>query len=208
VLGIIGHKVGMTKIFTENGEANSVTIIKAGPCFITQIKSDEIHGYNSIQLGYFEVATKKLNKPKVGSLKKISLPNFKYLKEYPVIKNHEFELGKIINVINFKEGEFVDITGKSIGKGFTGNHKRNKFKRGPMSHGSKNHRAPGSIGQGSTPGRVFPGKKMAGRMGGHQITASNLKILKVDIKENIIIVRGSVPGKPGNLLSITLTKRL
>lgn len=208
MVGIIGHKVGMTQIFTENGDASPVTIIKAGPCFITEIKSEEIHGYNSIQLGYYEVSKVKLNKPKVGHFQKISLPNLKYLKEYRVIKNHEFELGQIINVLNFKEGEFVDITGTSIGKGFTGNQKRNNFTRGPMSHGSKNHRAPGSIGQGSTPGRVFPGKKMAGRMGGNQITISHLKILNVDLKDNILIVKGSVPGKPGNLLSIKPTKHL
>ena len=208
MLGIIGNKVGMTQIFTENGEANPVTIIKAGPCFITQIKSIETHGYNAIQIGYQEISSKKLTKPEIGHFEKTNLPNLKYLKEYQVLNKQEFKLGQIINVLNFKEGEFVDICGKSIGKGFTGNQKRHNFTRGPMSHGSKNHRAPGSIGQGSTPGRVFPGKKMSGRMGGTQTTISNLKILKIDIKENIIIVKGSIPGKPGNLLSIVSTKRL
>ena len=208
MLGIIGNKVGMTQIFTENGEANPVTIIKAGPCFITQIKSIETHGYNAIQIGYQEISSKKLTKSEIGHFEKTNLPNLKYLKEYQVLNKQEFKLGQIINVLNFKEGEFVDICGKSIGKGFTGNQKRHNFTRGPMSHGSKNHRAPGSIGQGSTPGRVFPGKKMSGRMGGTQTTISNLKILKIDIKENIIIVKGSIPGKPGNLLSIVSTKRL
>jgi large subunit ribosomal protein L3 len=207
VLGIIGNKVGMTQIFTENGEANPVTIIKAGPCFITQIKSIATHGYNAIQVGYQEISPNKLNKPEIGHFQKTNLQNLKYLKEYQVLNKQEFKLGQIINVLNFKEGEFVDICGKSIGKGFTGNQKRHNFTRGPMSHGSKNHRAPGSIGQGSTPGRVFPGKKMSGRMGGAQTTISNLKILKIDIKENIIIVKGSIPGKPGNLLSIVSTKR-
>jgi len=208
VLGIIGNKVGMSQIFTENGDAIPVTIIKAGPCFITQIKTLETHGYNSIQIGYHELDKKKLNKPEIGHFKKINFKFLKYLKEYPVITTEDFKLGNLINVLDFKEGEFVDIKGKSIGKGFTGNQKRNNFKRGPMSHGSKNHRAPGSIGQGSTPGRVFPGKKMAGRMGGKQITISNLEILKVNIKENILIIKGSIPGKPGNLIIIKPTKHL
>lgn len=208
VVNIIGKKVGMSQIFTENGDAIPVTIIKAGPCFITQIKTLETHGYNSIQIGYQELDKKKLNKPEIGHLKKIKNKYLKYLKEYPVITTEEFKLGHVINVLNFKEGEFVDITGKSIGKGFTGNQKRHNFKRGPMSHGSKNHRAPGSIGQGSTPGRVFPGKKMAGRMGGKQITISNLQILNVNYKENILIIKGSIPGKPGNLLIIKPTKHI
>ena len=130
------------------------------------------------------------------------------MKEYNVSNTEDFTIGQTIDVGTFTEGQFVDISGKSIGKGFTGNMKRHNYSRGPMSHGSKNHREPGSIGQGSTPGRVFPGKKMAGKLGDQQITVSNLKILKIDTKEHLLIVKGAVPGKPGNLLSIRPTKRV
>ena len=208
MLGILGNKVGMTQIFTENGDANPVTVIKVGPCTITQIKSVATHGYEAIQIGYKQIQKHKLNKPEIGHLEKINILPLKYLKEYQVNENHNFELGQTISVENFKEGQFVDITGKSIGKGFAGNQKRHNFTRGPMTHGSKNHREPWSIGQGSTPGRVFPGKKMSGRLGGNQVTTSNLKILKIDTKENLLIVKGAVPGKPGNLLSIKPTKKL
>lgn len=208
MLGILGNKVGMTQIFTENGDANAVTVIKVGPCTITQIKSVETHGYNSIQIGYTQVSKTKLTKPELGHLEKSNILPLKYLKEYEVPNISDFELGQVINVQNFKIGEFVDITGKSIGKGFTGNQKRHNFARGPMTHGSKNHREPGSIGQGSTPARVFPGKKMYGKLGDTQTTVSNLQILKIDTEENLLIVKGAVPGKPGNLLSIKPTKRV
>lgn len=202
MVGILGNKVGMTQIFTEAGDANPVTVIKAGPCSITQIKSVSLHGYEAIQIGYKEVPKRKLTKPEIGHLEKTNAAPFKYLKEYRVSKDHTFELGQVIDINNFNEGDFIDITGKSIGKGFSGNQKRHNYSRGPMTHGSKNHREPGSIGQGSTPGRVFPGKKMAGRLGNQQVTISNLQILKIDKKENLLIVKGAVPGKPGNLLSI------
>jgi large subunit ribosomal protein L3 len=207
VSNILGNKVGMTQIFTEDGNAISVTVIKVGPCIVTQIKSIITHGYNAIQIGYFKQSENKINKPELGHLKKINLQPLKYLKEYRVNNDHNFILGQILDTSNFKEGQFIDITGKSIGKGFSGNQKRNNFNRGPMTHGSKNHRAPGSIGQSTTPGRVFPGKRMAGRLGYSQITISNLKIFKIDPYENLLIVKGSVPGKSGNLLSIKSTKR-
>ena len=208
MLGILGNKVGMTQIFNEDGDANPVTIIKVGPCVITQIKSIETDGYNSVQLGYKQVKKEKLTKAELGHLSKSTTMSLKYLKEYQMEDVNDFELGQIIDVKNFEEGQFVDICGQSIGKGFTGNQKRHNFTRGPMTHGSKNHRAPGSIGQGSTPGRVYPGKKMAGRLGGKQTTISNLEILKVDTKQNLLVVKGSVPGKPGNLLSIKPTNKV
>merc|ERR1712100_469618 len=207
-VGILGNKVGMTQIFTEDGNANPVTVIKVGPCVVTQIKTLLTDGYNAIQIGYQSVPKHKLTKPEIGHLKKINTGALKYLKEYPIDNVEDFSLGQIIDVKNFVEGQFLDVTGKSIGKGFAGNMKRHNFTRGPMSHGSKNHRAPGSIGQGTSPGRVFPGKKMAGRMGGKETTVSNLKIIKVDTKENLLIVKGAVPVKPGNLLNIKATKRL
>jgi len=208
VSNILGNKIGMTQIFAENGNAIPVTVIKVGPCYITQIKSNNLNGYNAIQIGYENVNKNKLNKPELGHLEKINALPLKYLKEYRVENTQEYKIGQIIDVQYFKEGEYVDISGKSIGKGFAGNQKRNNFKRGPMTHGSKNHREPGSIGQSTTPGRVFPGKRMAGRLGGGQTTILNLKIIKIDQNQNLLIVQGAVPGKPGNLLSIKSTKRV
>lgn len=208
MLGILGNKIGMTQIFTEDGSANPVTVIKVGPCTITQIKTTDTDGYNAIQIGYQAVNKKKLTNAEQGHLKKSQTQPLRYLKEYIVDETQDFKLGQVIDIQNFKEGDFVDISGKSIGKGFSGNQKRHHFSRGPMTHGSKNHREPGSIGQGSTPGRVYPGKKMAGQLGGKTTTVSKLEILKVDTKENLLIVKGSVPGKPGNLLSIKPTKRV
>lgn len=208
MLGILGIKVGMTQIFTKNGNANPVTVIKIETCTITKIKSVLTHGYDAIQIGYQRNKKQKLSKPEIGHLEKTKTRPIKYLKEYQVIKNHTFVAGQNFSIDNFKEDQFLDITGNSIGKGFTGNQKRHNFTRGPMTHGSKNHREPGSIGQGSTPGRVFPGKKMSGRVGGKQITISNLKILKIDTKKKLLIVQGAVPGKPGSLLEIKPTKKV
>jgi large subunit ribosomal protein L3 len=207
VIGVLGNKVGMTQIFTEDGDANPVTVIRVGPCIVTQIKTKDTDGYNAIQIGYHQTEPKRLTKPEIGHLKKSQIQPLRYLKEYPMDEISDFTIGQVINVGTFEEGEFVDITGKSIGKGFSGNQKRHNFSRGPMTHGSKNHRAPGSIGQGSTPGRVYPGKKMPGQLGNKKTTISKLQILKIDNKENLLIVKGSVPGKPGNLLSIKPTKR-
>ena len=207
-IGILGNKVGMTQIFAEDGNANPVTVIKVGPCVVTQIKTMSTDGYNAIQIGYQSVPKHKLTKPELGHLAKTNTGPLKYLKEYPIDNVEDFSLGQTIDVQNFAEGQFVDVTGKSIGKGFAGNMKRHNFTRGPMSHGSKNRRAPGSIGQGSTPGRVYPGKKMAGRLGGKKTTVARLEILKVDAKENLLIVKGAVPGKPGNLLNIKPTNRV
>jgi large subunit ribosomal protein L3 len=204
-VGILGNKVGMTQVFMDNGDANPVTIIKVGPCVVTQIKTVSTDGYDALQLGYHEVPTRKCTKPELGHLNKANLASLKYLKEYLINNVEDFQLGQIIDVQTFKEGEFVDVTGKSIGKGFAGNQKRHHFTRGQMSHVSKNHRAPGSIGQGTTPGRVYPGKKMAGHLGASTVTIKKLKILKVDTKQNLLILKGSVPGKPGNLLSIRPT---
>jgi large subunit ribosomal protein L3 len=207
LIGILGNKIGMTQIFAENGNAIPVTVVKVGPCYITQVKSVENNKYKAIQIGYQNISKLKLNKPELGHLEKNNSLSLKYLKEYRINSIESFKIGQIIDVNNFQEGQFVDVTGNSIGKGFTGNQKRNNFSRGPMTHGSKNHREPGSIGQSTTPGRVFPGKRMAGRVGNTQVTISKLKILKLDVTENLLIIKGSIPGKPGNLLSIKATKR-
>lgn len=201
-ISLIGTKIGMTQIFNNQGSAIPVTVLQLGPCFITQIKTIDSDGYNAIQIGYLKVPTKNLSKAEIGHLKTIGVPALKYLQEYRVNSCREFELGQNINVNELKIGDLIDICGKSIGKGFTGYQKRHNFSRGPMSHGSKNHRQPGSIGAGTTPGRVFPGKKMAGRMGGNKVTVKNLQIIDINTNEDLVIVKGSVPGKPGSIISI------
>jgi len=192
----------MTQIFDESGNIVPVTVIKVGPCVITQIKTVLENGYNAIQIGYGNVSNKSLTQPQLGHLQKSNIQPLKYLKEFRVNDPEKFEVGQIINVKSFTSGQFVDITGKSSGKGFSGLIKRHHFSRGPMSHGSKNHRGPGSIGMGTTPGRVLPGKKMAGQLGNKNANIRKLKILQVNTDENILVIKGSVPGKPGNLLSI------
>lgn len=205
-LGILGNKIGMTQIFDESGNIVPVTVIKVGPCVVTQIKTVLTDGYNAIQIGYFPIPRRKINRPELGHLNKTNTIALKFLKEFKTCD--DYVLGQLLNVEQFKEGQLVDVTAKSKGKGFAGNQKRNNFTRGPMTHGSKNHRQPGSIGQGSTPGRVYPGKKMPGRLGGSSVTISCLKIIKIDLKNNIIVLSGSIPGKPGNLITIKPTKRV
>jgi large subunit ribosomal protein L3 len=201
-LGLLGNKIGMTQIFDELGNIVPVTVLKVGPCIITQVKTILQDGYNAIQIGYGNVSTKSLTQPELGHLQKSNIQPLKYLKEFRVINPENFEVGQLISVESFEAGQFVDITGKTSGKGFSGLQKRHNFSRGPMTHGSKNHRAPGSIGMGTTPGRVLPGKKMAGQLGNKTSNIKKLKIIQVNINENILVVKGSVPGKPGNLLSI------
>jgi large subunit ribosomal protein L3 len=201
-IGILGTKLGMTQIFDESGLAIPVTIIKAGPCLITQIKTLETDGYNAIQVGYSEIQSKLLNKPTLGHLQKAGSLPLKYLKEYRIQSSSGELLGTTISVNSFNLGDKVSITGKTIGKGFAGTVKRHNFTRGPMTHGSKNHREPGSIGMGTTPGRVYPGKKMAGRLGGKQTTIKNLQIVLINPENNLLVVKGAIPGKLGNLLSI------
>jgi large subunit ribosomal protein L3 len=201
-VGLLGNKIGMTQIFDESGNIIPVTILKVGPCVITQIKTTEKDGYNAIQVGYGNVASKTLTQPQLGHLQKSNIQPLKYLKEFKISDGNEFEIGQILNVDAFSEGQLVNVRGKSIGKGFSGLQKRYNFARGPMTHGSKNHREPGSIGMGTTPGRVLPGKKMAGQLGNKIATIQKLKVIQINSEENILVIKGSVPGKPGNLLSI------
>lgn len=200
--GILGTKLGMTQIFDESGLAIPVTVIKAGPCVLTQIKTNETDSYQAVQIGFSEVRESSLNKALLGHLNKSQLPALKYLKEYRVQSTDGLEIAQKITVDSFEVGKTVSISGKTIGKGFAGTVRRHKFTRGPMTHGSKNHRAPGSIGQGSTPAKVHKGKKMAGRLGGKQSTIKNLEIVHVNADNNILVVKGAVPGKKGNILSI------
>ena len=205
-VGLFAKKVGMTQIFDESGTIFPVTILKAGICKISQIKSTTTDGYNAVQVAYEEKKIDKLNKSVRGHLKKIGDQGFNSFGEFLVGNPDDFKLGQALNVGTFTKGQKIRVTGKSIGKGFAGNQKRHNFSRGPMTHGSKNHRLPGSIGAGSTPGRVYPGKKMAGRMGGQKVTLKNTEILYVNTEENILVVKGSVPGKKNTLLKIQPAK--
>ena len=206
-IGLLGNKIGMTQIFDESGNIIPVTILKVGPCVITQIKTVLKDGYDSVQIGYGTVSNKLLTQSELGHLQKSDIKPLKYLKEFRLTKNMEgYEIGQTLTVNSFKSGELVNICGKSIGKGFSGLQKRHNFTRGPMTHGSKNHRAPGSIGMGTTPGRVLPGKKMSGQLGNKVTTIKKLKVIQSNENENILVVKGSVPGKPGNLLTIVSSK--
>lgn len=221
-VGILGTKLGMTQVFdAESGKAIPVTVVQVGPCIVTQIKTEQTDGYTSIQLGYGEVKnktrtlnTKKspgkevnkyLSNAEQGHLVKSGGTLVRHLKEYRIEDTSSFELGQEIKADLFEAGQLVDVTGNSMGRGFAGNQKRHNFRRGPMAHGSKNHRQPGSIGPGTTPGRVYPGKKMAGRYGGTQVTTRKLTVVRIDTDRNLLLIKGSIPGKPGGLLSIAPT---
>ncbi len=201
---IIGRKVGMTQIFNEDGTVIPVTVIEAGPCQVVQVKTTETDGYNAVQLGFGEVKEKKLNKPERGHFSKANVKLAKHLREFRVDES-DVKVGDEINASVFADGETVDIQGTTKGKGFQGVIKRHGQHRGPMGHGSMYHRRPGSMGSTSTPGRVFKGKKLPGHMGVDTVTIQNLKIVKVDLDKNAILVKGSVPGNKGSILKIRLS---
>merc|ERR1712176_578806 len=205
-IGLLGNKIGMTQIFDESGNIIPVTIIKVGPCIVTQIKTEMKDGYNAIQVGYSNTSSKLLTQSELGHLHKSNIQPLKYLKEFRVDTVDEFEVGQVLNVDLLSINQLVNITGNTIGTGFSGLQKRHNFTRGPMTHGSKNHRAPGSIGMGTTPGRVLPGKKMAGQLGNKIANIKKLKVIQINSDENILVVKGSVPGKPGNLITVSLNK--
>ena len=207
-IGILGKKLGMSQFFDDQGRAIPVTLIEAGPCRITQLKTSDIDGYAAVQIGFGDTREKLINKPSKGHLTKSGEVLLKHLREYRVEGLEGLELGAAITVGSFEAGQKVDVSGDTMGRGFSGYQKRHGFSRGPMSHGSKNHREPGSTGAGTTPGRIYPGKRMAGRYGGKKRTTRGLTILKVDSNRNLLVVKGSVPGKPGALLNIRLAKRV
>ncbi|AZO96546.1 50S ribosomal protein L3 [Iocasia frigidifontis] len=190
--GIIGKKVGMTQVFNDDGTAVVVTVIEAGPCIVTQKKTEETDGYNAIQLGFGDKAEFRTNKPEKGHFDRADVTPKKYLKE---LRDFEMDVneGDELTVEQFADGELVDITGISKGKGFAGTIKRHNFQRGPETHGSHSHRAPGSIGA-TDAARVFKGQKLPGRMGYDRVTIQNLEIVKVDTDRNLLLVKGSVPG--------------
>jgi large subunit ribosomal protein L3 len=203
--GIIGKKVGMTQIFDEQGTVTPVTVIQAGPCYVTQIRSAERDGYTAIQLGFEETKPSRLTRGQLGHLKRNNLPALRYLREFRVRNGdgNGLEEGQQITVTTFAIGDRVDVVGTSKGRGFAGTIKRHNFNRGPKTHGqSDRERAPGSIGATSTPGRVLKGMRMGGRMGNDRVTAQNLEVMVVDEERNLLAVKGSVPGAKGGLVII------
>lgn len=203
IKGIIGKKVGMTQIFDENGTVIPVTLIEAGPCYVTQKKSVETDGYNAVQIGFEELPEKRVKKPIVGHLKKANAPMLRHLREFRVDDPSEYEEGQKIDASVFEVGDVVDVSGVSKGKGFAGTVKRHHFRGGPKTHGQSDRwRAPGSVGAGSTPGRVFKGTRMAGRMGDERVTVQNLKVAIVDADKNLVGIKGSVPGGKNGLVII------
>jgi len=200
--GILGKKIGMTRIFNEEGQAVPVTVIEAGPCSVLQIKTSNKDGYNSIQIGCGRKKETKTNKPTLGHLKKTGAQPPAFIKELRISEDEEYQEGQEIKVDIFEPGEFVDIIGVSSGKGFQGGMKRWNWKGGPKTHGSMHHRRAGSIGTSASPSRVLKGKHMPGHMGSDIKTIQNIKVIKVDIANNLIMVKGSVTGKPNSYLMI------
>lgn len=199
--GLLGTKLGMTQVFGEGGVTIPVTVIQAGPCYVTQIKTAERDGYNAIQLAYGE--TRKLTRPERGHLRKAGVPPMRYLREFRVTNPTDYQLGQQLTVSIFRPGEKVDVIGTSKGKGFAGVVKRHGFGGGPRTHGQSDRlRAPGSIGSGTTPGRVLKGLRMAGHMGNERVTIKNLEIVRVDPERNLLLVKGSVPGHIKGLVMV------
>jgi len=203
---ILGKKIGMSQIYDDNSLI-PVTVVEAGPCIVVQIKVKEKDGYNAVQLGFEEVKETRVNKPESGHFRKAKVSPRRRLKEFRVEDIGGLKVGDMIKVGVLKEGELVDVAGVSKGKGFAGVVKRYGFKGGPASHGAKQwHRRPGSIGASSDPSRVFKGKKMPGRMGSEKVTARNLKLVKIDEKLNLLLIKGSLPGRKGGFVAIKGTE--
>lgn len=198
---IIGKKIGMTQIFDAEGKVIPVTVIEAGPCVVTQLKTEEKEGYNAVQMGFQDVKEKKLNKPQLGHLKKAGEAMKKYLKEFRFEDCTTFQVGDVVKADMFAEGDYVDVTGISKGKGYAGVIKRWNAGRSPMSHGAgPMHRHQGSMGACSDPSKIMKGKMMPGHLGAEQVTIQNLDVVKVDADMNLIAVRGAVPGPKGGIV--------
>ncbi len=196
----------MTQVFDDKGLAIPVTVIKVDPLTVTQVKTVDTDGYNAIQVGFGVAKEKHLTKAQIGHFAKNKLGNFRHLQEFRLDNAAEYTVGQTIDLSVFENVAKVDVTGKSNGKGFQGTVKRWNFGRGPMAHGSKNHREPGSIGAGTTPGRVVKGKKMAGNMGNERVTVTKLAVVKVDNENNLLLIKGAVPGCEGRMVTILPTR--
>jgi large subunit ribosomal protein L3 len=215
--GILGKKVGMTQLFDEQGNVVPVTVIEAGPCYVTQVKTLDKDGYDAVQLGFDEIKENRLKRPEAGHLGLLKsnekhpvrrqfateVPPLRHLREFRVKDAQQFELGATITVAEFESVDHVDVVGNAKGRGFAGVMKRHGFGGGPITHGqSDRQRSPGSIGATSTPGRVFKGMRMPGRMGNNRVTSQNLEVVRVDVEHNLMAVKGSVPGPKGGLVLV------
>ena len=202
--GIIGKKLGMTQVFRADGKMEPVTVLQVGPCTVVQVKTPERDGYTAVQLGYGQ--DKRLNKAEKGHVKELG--EFRHLREFRLDDLSGVEVGTTVDASLFTDSELIDVTGTSKGRGFAGTVKRYGFAGGPKTHGqSDRHRAPGSIGGATTPGRVFKGKRMAGHMGNEQVTVSHLKVVKTDVEKNLLLVKGAVPGARNGLILIKKSKK-
>ncbi|HYY46180.1 MAG TPA: 50S ribosomal protein L3 [Candidatus Angelobacter sp.] len=200
--GLLAKKIGMTQVFTEKGELLPVTVLEAGPCTVVALRSTQKDGYGAVQLGFGEVKEKKLNKAAAGHFKKANVSPHRYVREVRIKADGSYEIGQALKVDLFKAGELVDVTGTSKGKGFSGQHKRHHFGRGPVTHGSHNIKQPGSIGSSSTPSRVYKGMRMAGQLGNAQRTTTHLKVVRVDVDRNLLLVNGDVPGHKNSVVLV------
>lgn len=201
---ILGRKIGMTQIFDEDDNVVPVTVIEAGPCVISQVKSEESDGYNAVQIGFGDVKAHKVNKPMMGHFEKAGTAPVRYLKEVRIDADEQASVGDVVSIESFKDVAKVDVIGVSKGKGFQGTIKRWNFNSGPTTHGSRNQRRPGSIGQCAYPGRVRKGLHMAGHMGDERVTVKNLKVVRVDSEQNLLLVKGAVPGAKNAIVQIRM----
>ncbi|WP_010541169.1 50S ribosomal protein L3 [Dietzia alimentaria] len=206
IKGILGAKLGMTQVFDENNRVVPVTVVKAGPCVVTGIRTEETDGYNAVQIAFGAIDPRRVNKPVSGQFEKAGVTPRRHLAEIRLDNSEQaagFEVGQELGADVFEDGAFVDVTGTSKGKGFAGTMKRHGFSGQGASHGTQAvHRKPGSIGGASTPGRVFRGKKMAGRMGNERVTTMNLKVHKVDAEAGVLLIKGAIPGRNGGLVMV------
>lgn len=210
--GLIGRKIGMTEVFKEDGRAVPVTAIKVGPCFVVQKKTKDVDGYSALQLGFEDIKPQRVRKPLMGHFRKSGVPPLKVLKEFRVVEVVEDDLssyktGDVITGEIFKEGDLVDVTGTSKGRGFAGVMKRHGFSGGPDAHGSMTHRKPGSVGSHTYPAKVWKGQRMPGHYGAERVTMQGLSVVRVDKEKNLILVKGSVPGPSGGLVVVRHTKK-
>jgi len=199
MVGILGKKLGMTQVFAEDGRAYPVTVVEAGPCCVVQVKNNDKDGYEAVKVGFLEVKEKKMNKPMTGVCKKVGVKLYKIMKEYPM---GGLKVGELLTVEQFAKGDKVSVSGVSKGKGFQGVMKRHNFSGGPGSHGSMFNRAPGSIGASSYPSRVWKNQGMPGHMGSERVTVKNLEVVDVKAGQNILLIKGAVPGANGTIIEI------
>ena len=200
--GLLARKIGMTQVFTDKGELLPVTVLEAGPCVVIALRAIQKDGYGAVQLGFLAAKVKQLNKPAAGHFKKAGVAAHRHVREIRLKADASYEIGQALKADLFAAGELVDVTGTTKGKGFSGQHKRHHFGRGPVTHGSHNIKQPGSIGSSSTPSRVYKGMRMAGQLGNQQRTTKHLKVVRVDLDRNLLLVNGDVPGHKNSVVLV------